>query len=104
MKTYVRIVMFVTIFVILIMNMSLHSVVVFAWGDSTYLETGVANSHRQFYTLDQINNGDLGNTITFNSITNASIGDERYFVSAQKAAPDGLAVDSHGIWELLDIL
>ena len=32
MKTYVRIVMFVTIFVILIMNMSLHSVVVFAWG------------------------------------------------------------------------
>ena len=99
MKTYVRIVMFVTIFVILIMNMSLHSVVVFAWGDSTYLETGVANSHRQFYTLDQINNGDLGNTITFNSITNASIGDERYFVSAQKAAPDGRAVDSHGIWE-----
>lgn len=99
MKTYVRIVMFVTIFVILIMNTSLYSVTVFAWGDSTYLETGVANSHRQFYTLADINDGKLGDKITFNSITDvAETGDERYFVSVQKAAPDGLAIDSHGTW------
>lgn len=48
---------------------------VFAWGDS-------ANGRRT-YTLAQINAGDLGDTITFNSITNGKIGDERNFVGAK---------------------
>lgn len=48
---------------------------VFAWGDS-------ANG-RSTYTLEQVNAGALGNTITFNSITNGKIGDERNFVGAK---------------------
>lgn len=48
-----------------------------AWGDS-------ANG-RPSYTLDQINNGDLGDTITFNSISNGKIGDEKNFVGAKVA-------------------
>ena len=46
-----------------------------AWGDS-------ANG-RPVYTLEQINAGVLGNGITFNSITNGKIGDERNFVGAK---------------------
>ena len=48
---------------------------VLAWGDSS--------NGRKTYTLEQINAGDLGNTITFNSITNGKIGDERNFVGAK---------------------
>lgn len=46
-----------------------------AWGDS--------NDGRPSYTLAQINNGDLGNKITFNSISNGKIGDEKNFVGAK---------------------
>lgn len=48
-----------------------------AWGDS-------ANG-RPSYTLDQINKGELGDTITFNSISNGKIGDEKNFVGAKVA-------------------
>lgn len=48
---------------------------VLAWGDS--------NNGRTTYTLEQINAGKLGNTITMNSITNGKIGDERNFVGAR---------------------
>ena len=48
---------------------------VLAWGDS--------NNGRTAYTLEQINAGKLGNNITFNSITNGKIGDERNFVGAK---------------------
>ena len=49
---------------------------VLAWGDSA--------GGRSVYTIEQINQGALGNTITFNSITNnPKIGDERNFVSAR---------------------
>lgn len=78
-----------------------------AWGDSTYLETGQAPSetvHRNLYKLADINNGALGNKITFNSITDvAETGNEIDFTSVQKAAPDGLAIDPHGMWEGGDI-
>lgn len=47
-----------------------------AWGDSV--------NGRTVYTIDQINSGALGNTITFNSISNGKIGDERNFVGARK--------------------
>lgn len=48
-----------------------------AWGDS-------ANG-RKSYTLEQINNGELKDTITFNSISNGKIGDEKNFVAAKVA-------------------
>ena len=54
---------------------SLTPALVNAWGDS-------ANG-RKTYTIDQINNGDLGDKITMNSITNGKIGDERNFVGAK---------------------
>ena len=62
---------------------TLSPVIVNAWGDN-------ANG-RQSYTLEQINNGDLGNTITFNSISNGKIGDEKNFVGAKVA---GATVDT----------
>ncbi len=50
-------------------------VAVNAWGDSA--------GGRPVYTLEQINAGELGDKITFNSITNGKIGDERNFVGAK---------------------
>ena len=41
------------------------------------------NQSRQAYTLSEVNEGVLGNTITFNSITDASICNEFNFTSAQ---------------------
>ena len=49
--------------------------VVNAWGDSS--------NGRTTYTIAQINDGVLGDTITFNSITDGKIGDERNFVGAK---------------------
>ena len=62
---------------------TLTPVIVNAWGDSS--------NGRKSYTLEQINNGDLGDTITFNSISNGKIGDEKNFVGAKVA---GTAVDT----------
>jgi uncharacterized repeat protein (TIGR01451 family) len=56
---------------------SLTPIIVNAWGDN-------ANG-RPSYTLDQINNGELGDKITFNSISNGKIGDEKNFVGAKVA-------------------
>lgn len=50
-------------------------VAVNAWGDSA--------GGRPVYTLEQINAGELGDKITFNSIINGKIGDERNFVGAK---------------------
>lgn len=50
-------------------------VIVNAWGDN-------ANG-RATYTIAEINDGKLGDTITFNSITDGAIGDERNFVGAK---------------------
>lgn len=51
-----------------------------AWGDNT----GTADG-RPSYTLEQINNDALGDKITFNSISNGKIGDEKNFVGAKVA-------------------
>ena len=56
---------------------TLTPVLVNAWGDS-------ANG-RPSYTLEQINKGELGDKITFNSISNGKIGDEKNFVGAKVA-------------------
>ena len=60
-----------------VMAGTLAPVMVTAWGDS--------DNGRPSYTLDQINHGDLGDTITFNSISNGKIGDEKNFVGAKVA-------------------
>ena len=62
---------------------------VLAWGDS-------ANG-RATYTIEQINDGKLGDTITLNSITNGKIGDERNFVGAK------LSTDAKNIWNADEI-
>ena len=55
---------------------------------------------RQTYTVADINDGKLGDKITFNSITDvAETGNEVDFTSAQEAGADGLAVNPHGNWE-----
>lgn len=70
-------------------------IISFAWGDSTYSETGVDGSHRALYTQADIDSGVLDDgTVTFNSIIDVPGNDERDFVSA-------LSVDTdiHGIWQ-----
>lgn len=47
-----------------------------AWGDNT--------GGRRSYTIDQINHGALGSKITFNSISDSVIGDEKNFVGARE--------------------
>lgn len=55
---------------------------------------------RQTYTVADINDGKLGDKITFNSITDvAETGSEVDFTSAQEAGANGLAVNPHGNWE-----
>ena len=56
---------------------ALAPVMVQAWGDSS--------NGRPSYTLEQINNDALGDKITFNSISNGKIGDEKNFVGAKVA-------------------
>lgn len=60
-----------------------------AWGDS--------NNGRPSYTISQINEGKLGNTITFNSISDGKIGDEKNFVGAK------LSSSSSNVWNANEI-
>ena len=90
-RKYCYIVCFIASFLI---SMISNPLISFAWGDSTYLETGVEGSHRTFYTQADIDNGLLGDKITFNSITDdKSVGNERNFVSALSTD-----ADIHGYW------
>ena len=57
---------------------TLAPVIVNAWGDSS--------NGRKSYTISQINKGELGDTITFNSISDGKIGDEKNFVGAKVAS------------------
>ena len=59
---------------------ALAPVMVGAWGDNTGNADG-----RPSYTLEQVNAGKLGDKITFNSISNGKIGDEKNFVGAKVA-------------------
>lgn len=61
---------------------------VLAWGDNSLRKDENGNFiGRQAYTIDEINNKVLGNKITFNSITDGKIGDERNFVGAKMGTP-----------------
>ena len=59
-----------------IVGANLLPVAVHAWGDN--------GGGRASYTIDQINNGVLGDNIVFNSISNGTIGDEKNFVGARE--------------------
>ena len=52
-----------------------------AWGDS--------NNGRPSYTISEINNNKLGDKITFNSISDGKIGNEKNFVGARPASSTG---------------
>lgn len=73
---------------VIVSGASLAPVAVMAWGDSA--------GGRPSYTLEQINSGILGDTITFNSISDGKIGHEFNFVGAK------LKVDS-GTWSANEI-
>lgn len=64
-------------------------VAVNAWSDSW-------KGGRPSYTIDQINNGVLGNNIVFNSISNGVIGDEKNFVGAREADAEKQVVFAEG--------
>ena len=62
---------------------------VMAWGDSA--------GGRTVYSIDQINSGILGDTITFNSIKNGKIGHEFNFVGAKQST------DTSNVWKANEI-
>jgi len=69
---------------------TLAPVAVNAWGDSA--------GGRKAYTISQINEGVLGDTITFNSISdNPKIGDERNFVGAKLSSDKGTTWNANEI-------
>ena len=62
--------------------LGLQTQVAYAWGDS--------DGGRPSYTTDEVNNGALGETITFNSISDNPVlgGDEKNFVGARRVDSD----------------
>lgn len=64
---------------------------VFAWGDNSGNPDG-----RPEYTKEQINNGALGDTITFNSIKDSVIGHEFNFVGAREDT--GVNAGADNVW------
>lgn len=63
--------------------------VVNAWGDN--------GGMRPSYTLDEVNNGALGNQIIFNTISNSVMGNEKNFVGAREAT--GINAGINNVWE-----
>lgn len=59
-----------------------------AWGDS--------NKGRPSYTIDQINNGELGDKIVFNSISDGPEGDEKNFVATRENT--GVNAGVNNVW------
>lgn len=64
-----------------------------AWGDN--------GGGRRSYTINQINSGILGNKITFNSISDSVIGDEKNFVGARENT--GINAGANNVWNGNDI-
>lgn len=74
-----------------ILCLSLQPQVAYAWGDS--------DGGRPSYTTDEINNGVLGETITFNSISDNPVlgGDEKNFVGARRVDSDSAVWNANTI-------
>ena len=67
-----------------------------AWGDNTPGGQG-----RPSYTIEQINQGVLGDKIVFNSISDGVIGDEKNFVGARENT--GINLGKDNVWYGNDI-
>lgn len=63
--------------------------------------SGDSAGGRPEYTIDQINNGELGDTITFNSISDNPMGHEFNFVDAREDT--GINVGKDNVWNANDI-
>lgn len=74
-------------------SMALKPMVAFAWGDS--------DGGRPSYTLEQVNQGVLGDSIVFNSISDSVIGDEKNFVAAREDT--GINAGLANVWNANDI-
>lgn len=72
-----------------VLSAAVSPALVSAWGDN--------GGGRRSYTEAQINNGDLGNKIVFNSISDGVIGDEKNFVGARENT--GINAGKDNIWE-----
>lgn len=59
-----------------------------------------SNGGRSSYTIDDINNGALGNKITFNSISDGNIGHEFNFVGAKENLPEDKISDYYNANEI----
>lgn len=77
----------------LCISVFLFAITVSAWGDSM--------GGRPEYTIDQINNGDLGDTITFNSIKDNPMGHEFNFVDTREDT--GINLGEDNVWNANDI-
>lgn len=64
-------------------------IIVSAWGDNS--------GGRASYTIDQINNGALGDKIVLNSISDSVIGDEKNFVGAREDT--GVNAGASNVWD-----
>lgn len=72
-----------------IVGANLAPVAVYAWGDNS-------KGGRTSYTREQIDQGVLGDTIVFNSISNSVIGDEKNFVGAREDT--GINAGAANVW------
>ncbi|MBQ6510481.1 DUF11 domain-containing protein [Candidatus Saccharibacteria bacterium] len=72
-----------------IVGANLAPVAVLAWGDNS-------KGGRESYTREQIEQGVLGDTIVFNSISNSVIGDEKNFVGAREDT--GINAGAANVW------
>ena len=72
---------------------ALKPMVAFAWGDS--------DGGRPSYTLEEVNQGILGDSIVFNSISDSVIGDEKNFVAAREDT--GINAGPANVWNANDI-
>lgn len=87
-KIYYSIILLLWLF-----SMIIKPINVSAWGDS--------NGGRPSYTIDQINQGVLGDKIVFNSISDGVIGDEKNFVGARENT--GINAGKDNVWNGSDI-
>ena len=95
-KLHYRIVAIMVFNVIILAFLMKKPISVFAWGDNTEGGKG-----RPSYTIEQINQGVLGDKIVFNSISDGVIGDEKNFVGARENT--GINVGPDNVWYGNDI-
>lgn len=93
MKKLIKYLFFTIVGINVILNVTWSPIKVYAWGDS--------NGGRPSYTIEQINQGVLGDKIVFNSISDSPMGNEKNFVAARENTGINLARDN--VWNANDI-